>query len=160
MNANARIIMMIVVLFFAMLAESFAKLDFCKNINNKNTVHCCTFSKVEIIYFGFDTDTPFSISPKMFDLWCEDTSIVKITIKDIDTIAFIDSILNNAEPIDARTIDTRCRILLTREEKKQSVTDSFYLSSTVIYKKNNGIVLKNDQAIQKLISDIVSHTLK
>jgi len=159
MNTNARI-MIIAVLFFAMLAESFAKNDFCKNIKKKNAVQCCTFSKVEIMYSGFDTDTPFSISPEMFDLWYDDTSIVTIiTLTDVDTIAFIDSLLNSAEHIDARTIDTRCRILITREEEMQSAIDSFYLGSTIIYKKNNGSVLKNDKVIQKAINDIVFHTI-
>ena len=156
MNGNTRIIMVAIV--FLTTLSSFLGIDTLrKNMEETRSVCSYTYSRVEIMYSGFDTDTPFSVSPEMFDTWYDDTSIVTIIIKDTQTIAFIDSMINSAEPIDARTIDTRCRVLFTKNLKNRSVVDSFYLSSTIIYHKNKGIVLKNNQAIQKAIQDIVTH---
>ena len=155
MKGNIKKIIMVVVAVLVALSDLSIMDIFCNNMN----VYDCEFSEVEIMYSDFDTDTPFSISPEMFDKWYDDTSIIKITIKDVCTIAFIDSIINNAEPMYASTIDTRCRILFTRNKKRECIVDSFYLSSTIIYHKNNGKTFKNNESTQEFIHNIVSHEM-
>ncbi|MBO7490456.1 MAG: hypothetical protein J6T88_09275 [Bacteroidales bacterium] len=113
------------------------------------------YIKAVILYAGFDTDTPFSVSPEKFDMWYGDTSIVSVTINNPRQIAFIDSIINCGEPVNSGVIDTRCRITITKNENKLCFTDSFYLSPTLIFHKNNGVLLKNNENTQKAIQSII-----
>ena len=155
MNAIFRFLCLCTLIYFSMLIGLQSSKLYNKELQTNNIAEKNNYSKAELLYAGFDTDTPFDISPELFDMWYEDTSFVKVTLTDSHQIDVLDSVINRGEPTDFKSIDTRCRIIFTKTKNKTCLADSFYLSSTHTFHKNNGIMLKNDVNILKVIQGII-----